>query len=322
MKKSVYFFLLLLLLIVPNFVGPYFTYLINMMIIYAISSIGLNLLYGFAGQISLGHGAFVGIGAYSCAILTLHYPWMPYLIVLLISGVISLSIGILLAVPSFRLSGYYLALATLAFSLFTEEVLMHWNSLTKGPAGISIPSLSILGMKFDSDLRLFYLMIVIAIPLVLLSRNILITKTGRAFLAIRENESATQMLGISVAKYKTIAFSLSAMYAGIAGGLYAPLVKFVYPTTFGLNMSILFLIIVILGGPGSIVGSIFGAILLTILPEILSETKHLLIIIEGAILALVVIFMPNGIVGFLESLYSRFRSMKFQKSRNGRFTLN
>jgi branched-chain amino acid transport system permease protein len=314
MKKLSFLLFICLFLMIPYFAGPYFVYLVNMMLVYSVISVGLNILYGNTGQISLGHGAFVGIGAYTTAILLQHCPWMPYPFVLLIVALVSVCVGILLAVPSFRLTGYYLALATMAFSSFVEQVLIRWKSLTKGPAGFNIPAIRIFDLKFDSDAKLFYLFALIAGALILAARNLLRTKTGRILTAIRDNEVAAQILGIWPIKYKTIAFSLSAVYAGVGGGLYAALVRFLYPTTFGLNMSIFFLIAVIVGGRATIVGSISGAVLLTVLPEALSETRHLLLVVEGIVLVLVVIFMPQGVVGFFNGISKRFLPRGWRKT--------
>jgi branched-chain amino acid transport system permease protein len=290
--------LLLVLLFLPYFSGSYILYLTSLAALYAIVSVGLNLLFGFTGLISIGHAAFLGTGAYTTAILLTRIPAIPFPVILVLSGLLAAVLGFVVGLPSLRLSGHYLAMATIGFGYVMEEVFLHWESLTKGALGITVPKVSIGPIRFGTEISKYYLIITLVILMILLAKNILGSKTGRAFIAIRDHEIAAQSMGINLAWYKTISFVISAFYAGIAGSLYAVLLSYVNAESFHLMVSVFYLEMVIVGGLSSILGSVLGAMFLTVLPEILGAKYQLYqIIVQGFVLVFTLIFMPSGLSG-------------------------
>lgn len=295
---------ILIFLLLPHFSGTYVLYLASLAGVYAIVSIGLNLLFGFTGLISIGHAAFLGTGAYTTAILLTRIAPIPFPVILILSGLLASVFGLIVGLPALRLSGHTLAMATMGFGFVMEEVFLHWESLTKGALGITVPRVSIGPIHFATGINKYYLILVLVFLMILLARNILNSKTGRAFIAIRDHEIAAQTMGINLAWYKTISFVISAFYAGIAGSLYAILLSYINAESFHLMVSVLYLEMVIVGGIASILGSILGAIFLTVLPEILGAKYQLYqIIVQGLVLVLTLIFMPWGISGMFWRVY-------------------
>jgi branched-chain amino acid transport system permease protein len=304
-KRKIWFGLsILIFLLLPHFSGTYVLYLASLAGVYAIVSIGLNLLFGFTGLISIGHAAFLGTGAYTTAILLTRIAPIPFPVILILSGLLASVFGLIVGLPALRLSGHTLAMATMGFGFVMEEVFLHWESLTKGALGITVPRVSIGPIHFATGISKYYLILVLVFLMILLARNILNSKTGRAFIAIRDHEIAAQTMGINLAWYKTISFVISAFYAGIAGSLYAILLSYINAESFHLMVSVLYLEMVIVGGIASILGSILGAIFLTVLPEILGAKYQLYqIIVQGLVLVLTLIFMPWGISGMFWRVY-------------------
>ncbi|UCD89023.1 MAG: branched-chain amino acid ABC transporter permease [Desulfobacterales bacterium] len=276
--------------------------------IYCLITIGLSLLMGYAGQISVGHAAFFGIGAYVSGILTTNYglnPWICMIIAMLITAVIALLVG----APSLKLKGHYLAMATLAFGIiifiiFNEEI--EW---TGGPDGMpGIPGLSLFGFKFDSVDKYYYLVWAFVLAAFIFTANIIQSDAGRALRAIHTSEPAASAMGVDIAKFKIIVFVYSAVLASLAGSLYAHYLNFINPSTFDLFFSIKLLIMIALGGMHNIWGAIIGALLITFLSyEWLHYFEEFEVIVYGAILLLVTIFLPNGLVGVPEMLKSWVR---------------
>jgi branched-chain amino acid transport system permease protein len=294
----------LILLLLPHFSGTYILYLASLAGVYSIVSIGLNLLFGFTGLISIGHAAFLGTGAYATAILLTRASTIPFPVILILSGLLVGVLGLIVGLPALRLSGHYLAMATMGFGFVMEEIFLHWESLTKGALGITVPKVSMGPVRFVSGTSKYYLILILVFIMVLLAKNILNSKTGRAFIAIRDHEIAAQTMGINLAWYKTISFVISAFYAGIAGSLYAILLSYINAESFHLMVSVLYLEMVVVGGIASILGSILGAIFLTLLPEILGAKYQLYqIIVQGLVLVLTLIFMPWGISGMFWRLF-------------------
>jgi len=313
-QKTWFGILLLILLFLPYFSGSYILYLVSLAAMYAIVSVGLNLLFGFTGLISIGHAAFLGTGAYTTAILLTRIPAIPFPVILILSGLLAAVLGFVVGLPSLRLSGHYLAMATIGFGYVMEEVFLHWESLTKGALGITVPKVSIGPIRFGTEISKYYLIIALVILMILLAKNILGSKTGRAFIAIRDNEIAAQSMGINLAWYKTISFVISAFYAGIAGSLYAVLLSYVNAESFHLMVSVFYLEMVIVGGLSSILGSVLGAIFLTVLPEILGAKYQLYqIIVQGFVLVLTLIFMPSGLSGMCLKLVERAKPRRKEK---------
>ncbi len=299
---------IIFLYIFPLFASKYFLYIGNLMAIFVIGAIGLNLLTGFAGQISLGHGAFVGIGAYASAYLTSNLGW-PFWLALPCAGLITAAIGMIFGIPSLRLKGLYLAIATLAAQFIIEYIIVHWESVTNGVLGKMVPFASIGGFTFDNDRKYFYLSVSMAIILTIFAKNIVRTKTGRAFVAVRDNYIAAEIIGVDIFRYKLYAFAISSFYAGIAGSLWAHYLTLITPEHFTISVSIEYLAMIIIGGLGSLIGTIFGTVFLIILPEflrflsgILSHSYPQIIdlfaaireAIFGLVIILFLLFEPKG----------------------------
>jgi branched-chain amino acid transport system permease protein len=257
--------------------------------------LGLNLLMGYAGQLSLGHAAFYGLGAYVSGVMTASYGIHPIAAaaaaVLLVGGV-----ALIVGIPSLKLRGQYLAMATLGFGIIVYIVLKEMGWLTGGPSGLTgIPRLSVFGFTFDSDLKKYYLVWGVAVGVLVVSNNIVRSRVGRALRAIHTSEIAASSLGVDIQRYKLIVFVISAMLASIAGSLFAHVMNFISPSSFGFNVSIVLVTMVVVGGMASIWGSIFGASVLTLLPLSLSFFDEFDIIIYGAILMVIMIVMPEGL---------------------------
>lgn len=304
-------FLPMLLNLIPGIPLGYVLYLVSLGLIYAIVALGLNLLFGYAGQFSLGHAGFFAIGAYTSAILTAR-AGVPFVITLPVAGLLTAIIGFLLGLPALRLSGLYLAVATLGFGLAIPQLILWQGTITGGAMGIhSIPPASILSIVFRTDQDYYYLALGVLILLTIFARNIVNSDTGRAFISIRDSEVAARAMGISLVRYKTTAFALSAFYAGIAGCLYANLIHGVSPEDFTIFLSIDFVTMIVLGGLGTVGGALYGAFLLTLLQNsltrlpIVSDFQNLYVVVLGAILILTIIFFPRGVAGGIQSLRRR-----------------
>ena len=276
--------------------------------IYCLITIGLSLLMGYAGQISIGHAAFFGIGAYISAILTVRYglnPWLCMFIGMIIAAVVAILVG----TPSLKLKGHYLAMATLAFGIiiyiiFNEEI--EW---TGGPDGMSgIQGLSLFGFEFDSVVSYFYLVWSFVFAAFIFTINIIQSGTGRALRAIHTSEPAASAMGVDISRFKIIVFVYSAILASLAGSLYAHYLNFINPSTFDLFFSIKLLIMIALGGMHNIWGAIIGAGLITFMSyEWLHYFEELEVIVYGAILLIITIFFPNGLVGVPGIIKDLFR---------------
>jgi branched-chain amino acid transport system permease protein len=254
---------------IPLYAANYDIFLLNLVMVHIILAVGLNILVGYTGQISLGHAGFYAIGAYGTALPMIHLH-MPFFAALLLSAFIAAAFGFLLGLPALRLEGPYLAIATLGFGLTIMHVIGRWDFFG-GRMGIKVPLLDIGWPETDysyvltSERGMFYLILVIAILMVLGARNIMKTRVGRSFIAIRDSDIAAEVIGVNLTFYKTLAFAISAFYAGIAGGLFGFVLGFFDPFTFNLLLSIIFLVMVVVGGLGSIAGPVAGAVLITYL---------------------------------------------------------
>lgn len=276
--------------------STYFHYILALTAVYGIAALGLNLLIGVAGQISLGHAAFMAIGAYTSALLTLK-AGLPFPAGMAGAAVVSAAVGLLMGLPALRLHGPYLALATISFGAAVPEVLLKWERLTGGHAGL-LPAKPAIGpLRVQSEASMYVLALAVAAVIVWLTANLLRSCWGRAWRALREAEIAAQSMGVNLALAKTSAFAISAAYAGVAGGLYAHLVGFISPFDFNLFISAQLLAMIVLGGLGSIAGAMTGAAALTALLQMMSRTKGWSLIAEGAAIVFVVWFMPLGLAG-------------------------
>jgi branched-chain amino acid transport system permease protein len=299
---------LLLLLASPLALSNYQMSMLNMINIAVIGAVALNLLTGCCGQISLGHGAFIGVGAYATGLCSLAgWPFVP---ALLFGGFLTAAVGMIFGIPSLRLKGIYLAIATLAAQLILSYVFLHWESLTGGSIGLGLDAPMVFGMSLDTDVKMFYLTLTVAILSILLVANILRTRQGRAFVAIRDFHQSAESVGVNLFSYKLQAFAVSSFLAGISGGLWAHYTMYITPEQFDILLSIRYLAMIIIGGMGTVLGSIFGAVFVTLLPEALSALSQLagsffpnistyfLALREGIfglILVLFLIFEPEGL---------------------------
>jgi branched-chain amino acid transport system permease protein len=293
-KKRDFFYLGALLLL-PLILSAPLVYLMVLAGIYAILALGLSLFLGYAGQISLGHAAFFGIGAYTTAILTTRYAF-PAVGALWASALVAAAFAYLIGKPILKLKGYFLALATLGFGEIFLVIVRESRSLTGGVSGIfNIPWFSVAGFIFDTYLRQYYLVWGVLIGLVLFAKNLVRSKVGRALLAVAASEDAASSVGINVAQIKVRAFVVSAAFAGLAGSLFACIMSTASPDAFGLGLSVLIVMMVILGGMGNLYGSIAGAIFLTWLMNVLGGYQEYSLPLYGVILILLLIFFPEGV---------------------------
>jgi branched-chain amino acid transport system permease protein len=283
-------------------------YLLNLCVlagVYSIAVMGLGILLGYAGQMSLGQAAFFGIGAYASGWLTTQAGWnfweaVPAAVVL--SGLIGWCVGY----PCLRLSGHYLALATIGFGIITQIVLINWKAFTNGSDGMSgIPAPAIGPYVVDSYGAYFYIVLACVAGAAYVSARIKATRVGRAMEAIRENELAASAMGINPPRYKIAAFVLAGGYAGLAGALLAHSIKFISPDSYSFDQSVVFLVMLVIGGSSSIGGAILGAALLTFLPEVLRPLKNSYIMVYGAAVIVMIIFMPQGLAGLLRRAATR-----------------
>ena len=263
-------------------------------LIFSIAALGLNILIGFAGQISIGHASFIAVGAYLSAILTKNYH-IPFAVTVFLSGGLAGLFGLVLGFPALRLKGFYLAIATMAFVVMIEQLLGSW-SYVGGHIGMrDIPNFDLFGYVLKSDLGKYYVIAFCTFFLFLFGFNFLKSRTGRALKAIRESEFAARSAGVNVAKYKLTAFVISAIYAGIAGALYAHTINYIAPTDFGLGVSINLLAMIVVGGLASFSGNFIGAILMIAMPFLFSRSNLPLSVIFGILLVIVVLFFPRGL---------------------------
>jgi len=279
----------------PLMAPKYLVFLGTLVAINAIVAIGLNLLSGYTNQLSFGHAGFLAIGAYVSALLTIHLPALPVPLTLLAAGLATGLVGLALGIPCLRLEGLYLAMATLAFGFVVIEAITNLDGLTRGNDGLRVPVAHLGPWVLDTDASRYYLTMAVAVGMILAALNVTATRTGRAFLAIRTSEIAAQASGINAAAYKTMAFVLSAFYTGVAGGLFAFVVGFLSPDAFDVFLSVDFLVMIILGGLGSVFGSVAGAAIVTVLNDSLAGFQAYRPLIFGAIMIACMLFMPGGL---------------------------
>jgi len=279
----------------PLVAPKYLVFLGTLVAVNAVVAIGLNLLSGYTNQLSFGHAGFLAIGAYVAALVTLQVPALPVPLTLLVAGLATALVGLALGIPCLRLEGLYLAMATLAFGFVVTEAITNLDWLTRGNDGLRVPLARLGPWTLATDAARYYLAVAVAAAMILAALNVAATRTGRAFLAIRTSEIAAQASGINAAAYKTIAFVLSAFYTGVAGGLFAFVVGFLSPDAFDVFLSVDFLVMIILGGLGSVLGSVAGAAIVTVLNDSLAGFQAFRPLIFGAIMIICMLFMPGGL---------------------------
>jgi len=320
-------FLLFVIVPLPYISSHYLLYVVNHIGIAAIAAIGLNILIGFTGQISLGHGAFFGVGAYSAAILATAVGF-PFWLSVLSAGLITAFVGMIFGIPSVRLKHLYLTIATLAGQFIIQYLLVNWESLTKGAEGIFLPRPTLFGISLKGDRAFFYVVFICFVILTWVAVNLIRTRYGRAFIAIRDNDRAAEGMGIPIFKYKLLSFAISSFYAGFAGGLAAYYIGSITPEPYTLSLSIEYIAMIIIGGLGSIPGAVFGAIFIMLLNEVLSHATTFFMnlstltgvalqiaplreFIYGLAIVLFIIFEPKGLAEVWRIVRSSFRLWPF-----------
>lgn len=298
--------LLAFLLASPWVFDEYLLAQLTLVLIYSVVGLGLMLLAGFTGLFSIGHAAFLGVGAYTQAVMTA--AGVPFPLALAGAAVLSAAVGVVVGLPALRVKGIYLGIATLAFGFIVEEVFARWESVTGGNAGMHVKPPAIGAWKLESATELYFLCLAVAVLATLVILNVLRSPTGRAFVAIRDSEVSAQSMGIHLARYKTLSFALSAALAGLGGALYAHMIKFLSPDQFNILQSIDLLLMVVIGGLGSVHGAFLGAIFLIVMPQAISAVKELLpafigqapglkAVVYGGVLIAFVLFEPLGLYG-------------------------
>jgi branched-chain amino acid transport system permease protein len=294
------------LLAAPVVLAPFYVGELTQIFILAVAGVGLMLLIGYTGLVSLGHGAFMAIGAYTNTYLITK--GVPFLVAFPLAGIAALIAGIVIAVPANRMSGIYLAIATLAFSQIVEQVIIRWEPVTRGFQGMPVPPPDLLGQPLTQGWQLYYLSLAVLALVVLAAVNLVRSPTGRALVAIRDSEISAQSLGVNLFRYKTAIFALSAGITGLAGALLAHRMRFISPDAFNFLLSIQLLLMVVVGGLGSVHGAIIGAafvgglpqalaIMREYLPPVIARTPGLEPGLFGLVMVLIVLFEPLGLYG-------------------------
>ncbi len=313
--------------LLPLVMNDYILHLFNMACVYAIVAVGLNIMTGYAGQLSLGHGALFGIGVYTGVLLAAKVG-LPFFLAVPVAGVVALMAGSIFAIPSLRLRLIYLPMATLAGQFIAEYIFLHWVSLTGGPQGLVAPKITLGGWSPEPHRSLFYITAIFLLFTMWLADNLIRGKIGRALEAIRRNDRAAAALGIAVYPHKLLAFAVSSFFAGLAGALFAYATETITPNFFDLTLSIEFLAIIIIGGMGSISGSFMGAVVIVFLNEALAFLGGWLMnsgnythsdmamtpLNEfglGLLIVIFIIFKPKGLASVCRNIKRRFQRWPF-----------
>lgn len=283
--------------------------------ILALAVLGMELLMGFAGLLSLGQGGFMAIGAYTSAILTVNYNISP-LLALILAQVVTLVFALLIGKAVLRLRGYHLALATLAFSIIMQQLLTNLRDLTGGPSGLAgIPALALGNLNLTKGLPFYYLIMVVVGLVYLLLRNLLNCRVGRAWVAVAGDELAAATLGVNTSNYRLVAFIFSAALAALSGSFYAHYMQFIAPEMVGMQSSINLVIMTALGGPGTLWGPLLGTLLLTMLPNFIAFAQNYQLLLFGVIFLVTIVFFPGGLAGLTKLGYRKLANIK---SNNGK----
>ena len=299
--------LLAVLLIIPLLAGNrYNQHIINLIFIYAILGMSLNLCFGYTGLLSLGHAAFYGLGAYTSALASTKLG-LPFPACFALAGLVGLAVGVLLGFPTLRLTGPYFAMATIGFNKIVEMVLLNWDEVTGGPAGIAnIHGVSVCGFPLDSEYRYYYLLLAATIILFILYGNLIRSHFGKTVLALRDNAIAAQAMGVNTTFLRVAVFSLSTLLAALAGSLYVHMVGYVAPDAFPVMESITLMILIVVGGPGFKNGPLYGAVILVLAGEYLQLLERFNMLIYGGALMILMVVMPSGIAGVIEAIKFRY----------------
>jgi len=284
------------LAVLPLYAPGYLVFTGILVAINAIIAIGLNLLTGYTGQISLGHAGFVAIGAYTAGLLMthLHLSWW---IAWPAAGIAAAGFGFLVGLPALRLTGPYLTIATLGFGIAVHQVLTNWEALSGGRMGLPVPQVTFGPAWLNGTQRLYYLAVGAAVLLTWAAYNLTRSHVGRAFVAIRDSDIAAEVVGVNLTRYKTLAFAVSAFYAGIAGALFGQALRHLEPQIFTLVESITYFAMIVVGGLASIPGALIGAVVLTVLPQQLTQFREWVPVIFGGAIVVMMVLEPRGLYG-------------------------
>jgi branched-chain amino acid transport system permease protein len=307
-----------ILLVGLTFTNTYHLQLLTFIGINTLLALGLNMLMGYAGQISLGHAAFYGLGAYTTGILTVHFQWSPWL-ALPVAIVLTMVVAFLVALPMLKLHGFYLGMGTLGFGMIGFILFRQWMDYTGGDSGlVGIPSLSMGTLSLESGQASFFLVWGVVVLCFFICQRLVDSRIGRALKAIHDSERAASAMGIDTAGLKVRIFVLSAVFAAIAGFLYAHMVSFISPDSFGFLTSVRIVTMVVIGGMATIWGALLGATLITLLPEWLHVFIDFEMIVYGLVLMVIMIFLPQGLTRGLLDIYERSKSRKKEPSASPR----
>ncbi|MDO8886973.1 branched-chain amino acid ABC transporter permease [Hydrogenophaga sp.] len=312
----------LFLVTAPWVIQEYWLAQLTFVLIYSIVGLGLMLLAGFTGLFSLGHAAFLGVGAYTQAIMV--NAGLPFPLALACAGLLSAAVGMVVGLPALRVKGIYLGMATLAFGFIVEEIMARWESVTGGNSGLVVNAPALFGWELESTNEFYFLCLLVTVLATLAIANLMRSSTGRAFVAIRDSEISAQSMGIHLARYKTMSFALSAALAGIGGALYAHKIQFLSPEQFSIIQSIDLLLMVVIGGLGSIHGAFLGAIFLIVMPQLIALGKDFLPAaigqaaglqgtVYGLVLIAFVLFEPMGLYGRWLKIRAYFQLFPFYR---------
>jgi branched-chain amino acid transport system permease protein len=289
---------IIVLACLPWATNNYQQYIINVVFVNFLVTLGLGIILGYSGQFAFASAGFLGVGAYTAGLSMVRYG-IPYLPALALSGVVTLIIAILLSFVGLRLKRYYLAITTMAFTLCMRFFYVNAVKITYGPSGFNIPAANIVGIKLDTDHRVYYMVLFFVLLFSILARNALRSKIGRAFMAIRDNEDAAAASSINVKEYKMLAFGICGVLGGVAGGLYTQVLGRITPDEFAMLPIMLHFVIVVLGGLGSFFGLIISTIIVTIIPELIRAFGELQEVVYGAIIVLIILVAPGGLYGLV-----------------------
>ncbi|MCJ7872752.1 branched-chain amino acid ABC transporter permease [Marinovum sp. 2_MG-2023] len=314
-QKYVLAVLLVALVCVPLILTNNYLLLVATLIgIYIIVNCGLDIVFGYSGQITLGQAGFYAIGAYSSAILSIHTE-IPVIFCMIFGGLLSSFLGMLVAIPSVKLVHHFLAMVTIGFGEIIRLLAMNGGELTGAADGISfIPKLNLFGYVFETVGSYYYFVLACVVVFLVIKHNLVTSRVGRAFRSIRDDNAAAAAFGINVRRMKVTAFTVEGFFGGFGGALYAHLVGFISPETFALQQSVIFLTMVLLGGSGTLWGPVIGTVLISILFEALQPFGQVQMVVYGLIIMVVIMFLPRGIAGTLNDRFNRQNSKKLELS--------
>jgi branched-chain amino acid transport system permease protein len=287
----------------PWVLPVYHQFVASLTLVNAVAAMGVNLSMGYGGQVSIGHAGFVAIGAYTAAVLMTKLS-VSYWLALPLGGALAALAGFLIGLPALRLSHLYIGMVTFGFGQAIGFVALNWVALTNGPNGIAVPPITVGAFMFTPD-TFYYVIAAVFLALFWIARNLVTSRVGRSFLALRESETAAEAMGVNLVRYKTMAFAVGAAYGGVAGGLYAGLSQFVNPDAFVFLVSVLYLTMNVVGGMGTLAGPVLGALIFTVMPELLRAFAEYKEFLSGALLLGFLVFFPRGLVGMLGPAWMR-----------------